>query len=136
MNKENQIKYISKQLFEEGNIEIIDSFFTENYLAHDGEKKHSGHKFVKNFIKKIQSAINNLKIVKIEILSQTDNTLTWQRTFRGIHRFDMQGIPASNRNVKWNEMVVTRFEGEKIAEEWVVSTLAFQLMIKHKVLKS
>jgi predicted ester cyclase len=42
----------------------------------------------------------------------------------------MQGIPASMNKLKWNEIVVTRFEGEKIAEDWVVSDLAFQLMIK------
>jgi predicted ester cyclase len=47
----------------------------------------------------------------------------------------MQGIPASNRKVKWTEIVVTRFNGERIAEEWLVSNLAFQLMLKQPKMK-
>ena len=135
MNKGKQIEYIAKQLFEEGNVEIIDAVFVENYIAHDGDKKHTGHKFVRQFIRKLRLAIPDLKIVKIEFLSQTENTITWQRTFSGTHKTDMPGIPASMNKVKWNEIVVTRFEGERIAEDWLVSNLAFQLMIKQRIQK-
>lgn len=41
-----------------------------------------------------------------------------------------QGIPASMKRIKWNDIVVTRFDGDRIAEEWLASNLAFQLMIK------
>lgn len=130
MNKEKQIEYIAKQLFEQGNVKIIDSVFVESYVAHDGDIKHLGQKFVKQYIGKLRLAIPDLKIEKIEFLSQTENTLTWQRTLSGTHKTEMQGIPASMKKVKWNEIVVTRFDGEKIAEDWLVSNLAFQLIIK------
>ncbi|MFO7656420.1 MAG: ester cyclase, partial [Bacteroidales bacterium] len=68
--------------------------------------------------------------------SQTENTITWQRTFSGTHKTEMQGIPASMKKLKWNEIVVTRFEGERIAEDWLVSDLAFQLMIKQRIDKN
>jgi hypothetical protein len=42
MNKEIQIEYITKQLFELGNIDIVDSVFDDNYIAHDGDKKFTG----------------------------------------------------------------------------------------------
>jgi predicted ester cyclase len=77
-------------------------------------------------------AIPDIKIIKIEFLSQTDNTITWQRTFSGTHKADLQGIPATMKKVKWNDIVVSRFEGERIAEDWLVSNLAFRLMIKQK----
>ena len=41
-----------------------------------------------------------------------------------------QGIPASMKRIKWNDIVVTRFDVDRIAEEWLASNLAFQLMIK------
>jgi len=132
MNKEKQIEYIAKQLFEQGDFEIVDSAFTESYMAHDGDKKHSGQRFIKQFVGKLRLAIPDLRIVRIDFLSQTENTLTWQRTLSGTHKGNMQGIPASMRKVKWNEIIVTRFEGEKIAEDWLISNLAFQLMIKQK----
>lgn len=132
MNKTELIRKMVKQLFEQGDVEIVDSSFVEGYVAHDGDKKHSGQKFVKQFIGKLRLAIPDLKIEKIEFLSQTEETLTWQRSFSGTHKVELQGIPASMRKVKWNEIVVTRFEGEKIAEDWLVSNLAFQLMMSHK----
>jgi predicted ester cyclase len=132
MNKTDMIRKMVKQIFEQGDVEIVDSSFVEGYVAHDGDKKHSGQKFVKQFIGKLRLAIPDLKIEKIEFLSQTEETLTWQRSFSGTHKVELQGIPASMKKVKWNEIVVTRFEGEKIAEDWLVSNLALQLMINHK----
>lgn len=132
MNKTDLIRKMVKQLFEQGDVEIVDSSFVEGYVAHDGDKKHSGQKFVKQFIGKLRLAIPDLRIEEIEFLSQTEEKLTWQRTFSGTHKVELQGIPASMKKVKWNEIVVTRFEGEKIAEDWLVSNLALQLMINHK----
>jgi predicted ester cyclase len=130
MNKEKQMRFVSEQLFVQGNMDIIDSVFDVDYIAHDGDKTHKGQKFVRQFIKKLRLAIPDIKILKIEFLSQTENTITWQRTFSGTHKADMQGIPASIKKVKWNDIVVTRFVREKIAEDWVVSNLAFHLMTK------
>jgi hypothetical protein len=45
----------------------------------------------------------------------------------------MKGIPASNRKAEWTEMVVTRFENGKIAEDWLISELAGELMIQFAV---
>ena len=39
----------------------------------------------------------------------------------------MMGIPASGQKVEWSDMLVTRFDGGKIVEEWAVSDLAGQL---------
>ncbi len=130
MNKEKQLEFLATQLFEEGNLELIAIAFDENYVAHDGDKSYQGHKFIRQSINKLRLAIPDIKIHKIEFLSQTDDTITWQRTFIGTHKVNMQGIPASMKKVKWNDLVVTRFEGERIMEDWLVSTLAFQLMIK------
>lgn len=132
MDKLNQIKYIADQLIGQGNLNIIDTSFSVNYIAHAGGKNHNGHKFIKQFTKEIRTAIPDIKIVKIEILSQTDHVLTWQRTFSGTHKAGLKGIPASNKKIKWHEIVVSRFEQDKIIEEWVVSDLAAQLMLKLK----
>ena len=132
MDKINQIKHIADQLIGQGNLNIVDSAFSENYIAHAGEKTHNGHKFIKQFTKQVRTAIPDIKILKIEILSQTDNVLTWQRTLSGTHKTDLKGIPVSNKKVIWYEIVVSRFDQDIIIEEWVASDLAFQLMLKQK----
>lgn len=132
MDRLEQIKNIADQLIGQGNLNIVDSAFSADYIAHAGEKTHTGHKFIKQFTKQVRTAIPDVKIIKIEILSQADNVLTWQRTLSGTHKADLQGIPASNKKIKWYEIVVSRFDKDKIIEEWLASDLAFQLMLKLK----
>jgi len=132
MDRFEQIKSIADQLIGQGNLNIVDSAFSADYIAHSGEKTHNGHKFIKQFTKQLRTAIPDIKIVKIEVLSQADNLLTWQRTLSGTHKSNLKGIPASNKKVKWYEIVVSRFDKDKIIEEWVASDLAFQLMLKLK----
>ena len=45
----------------------------------------------------------------------------------------MMGIPPTGQKVEWRDMVVTRFDGEKIAEDWAVSELAGQLLSKLRI---
>jgi predicted ester cyclase len=68
--------------------------------------------------------------LKVEFLVDEGAKITWQRTLEGTHQVDMQGIPASGKKVKWIDMVVSRFENGKIAEEWVVSELMGELLLK------
>jgi predicted ester cyclase len=130
MNKINQINTALEQLFEEGNIDIVECIFSKNYIAHHGDKTNSGQDFIKKFTKQLRKALPDLKIIKVEFLSQTNNMVTWQRSFSGTHTAAMKSIPASNKKIKWHEIVVSRFEDDKIVEEWLVSDLAFQMMLK------
>lgn len=132
MDKAKRLKDIADQLIGQGNLQLVESAFSADYLAHTGQKTNSGHKFIKQFTKLLRTAIPDVKIVNIEILSCADNILTWQRTLSGTHKSNMKGIPASNKKVKWYEMVVSRFDKDKIIEEWISSDLAFQLMLKNK----
>jgi predicted ester cyclase len=120
------------ELLENGRLEAIDTLFSENYTAHQGNKTYHGHAFVEHYVKQIRKALSNIYVRKLEVLTQTDEVLTQQRTFSGIHTAALKGIPASNKRIVWHEIAVTRFENKLIAEEWVSSDLAFQLMMKHR----
>ncbi|WP_169309223.1 ester cyclase [Desulforhopalus sp. IMCC35007] len=78
----------------------------------------------------LRTAIPNISIVDIKFLTQDVNTIVWQRAFKGRHEGEMQGIPPSGKKVRWVDLVVTRFENGKIAEEWVVSGLMGELLLK------
>lgn len=130
MKKEGQIRYALDLLIGQGNLEVVGTIFTADYIAHAGDKNYQGHAFLKRWTKELRSAIPNIKAQKVEFLAQKGNTITWQRTLRGKHEKNLRGIPASGKTITFREMVVSRFEGHKIAEEWVVSELAGQLMSK------
>lgn len=129
-SKEEQIRYAFDELIGKGNSGIIEATFATDYVAHTGEKEHSGHSFIKRFSDQLRTAIPNIRVVDVKFLAQDVYTIVWQRTLRGTHQVEMQGIPPSGKKVKWVDMVVTRFKNEKIAEEWIVSELMGELLLK------
>ncbi len=130
MDKEKIIKLAVRRLIESGDFDIVEKVFSINYIAHAGDKDYKGHDFVKKFTKQIRSAIPDIKVKSIEFLSKSGNTITWQRTFSGTHKKNMKGIPPSDKKIKWRDMVVSRFEGETISEEWIISELMGELLLK------
>jgi predicted ester cyclase len=129
MNKEERIRFATEQLLGQGHLDAVDRFFSADYSAHAGDKDYHGHDFVKRFATQLRSVMPDLQVLEIKILAQEGRTITWQRTLRGSHKADLMGIPPSGKKVTWIEMVVTRFEGEEIVEEWVVSELAGKLLL-------
>lgn len=130
MNHQEFIKSALKQLTEEGKHEAIATYFSANYVAHANNKKYEGHNFLTRWNKQFQAAFQNPKVVKLKFLSRENQLITWQRALSATHIKSLRGIPASHKKVIWNEMVVSRFEDGKIAEEWLVSELAGELMLK------
>ncbi|HRG48661.1 MAG TPA: ester cyclase [Leptospiraceae bacterium] len=130
MNKEQMIKQAVSQLFEDGKLDVVEKVFAMNYVAHAGAREYKGHVFIKTFFKQLRSAFSDMKVVKIEFLNESSNTITWQRTLSGKNSKNMKRIPASGKKIKWTEMIVSHFENEKISEEWIVSELMGELLLK------
>lgn len=132
MNYSEFLKEVTTQLLVKGNLEIVDTHFSDHYLAHSQGKSYTGQDFVKQYTKSLRKSISVLKLLSIEILQESESCVSWQRTFTGVHQTSMKGIPPSLKKIKWTEMVVSKIENERISEEWVLSDLPFQLMIKQK----
>ena len=43
----------------------------------------------------------------------------WRGTWRAMQRKEWEGIPATDRSAKWTVIIIGRFEGDKLAEDWV-----------------
>ena len=127
---EERIRFANEEIIGRGNLGVVEEIFAIDYVAHAGGKEFKGHKFVKGFIGQLRSAIPGIRVVEVLVLMQAGNSIAWQRTLTGAHDSGMMGIPPSGKKVEWRESVVSRFDGEKIAEEWVVSELAGQLLLK------
>ena len=132
MNYSEFLKEATTQLLVKGNFNIVESHFSGQYVAHSQGKDFHGLDFVKKYTKSLRKSISELKLSSIEIITESNGHVSWQRKFFGIHQVAMKGIPASFKKIKWTELVVSRIENEKITEEWFLSDLPFQLMIKHK----
>ncbi|MBL9141138.1 MAG: hypothetical protein JNK53_04670 [Phycisphaerae bacterium] len=56
------------------------------------------------------------------------------RSVVGLYRGAFKGFPGTGQPIVWREMVVSRFLGSLIAEEWVISELAERLLLGRKYL--
>ena len=129
-NYEERIKLGNAELLGKGNLDVVNEVFATDYVVHAGGKDYRGHGFIRRFVGQLRSAIPDIQVVEVAILIQADDTIAWQRTLCGTHKADMMGIPPTGQRVEWRDIVVTRFDGDKIAEEWTVSELAGELLSK------
>ncbi len=128
-SNEERVRFANDEIVGKGNLGVADEVFATGYVVHAGGKEFKGTEFVRRFIGQLRSAIPDLRVVQVEFLTQAGDTIAWQRTLGGTHRAGLMGIPPSGQKVEWRDMMVTRFDGGKIAEEWAVSELAGQLLL-------
>jgi len=44
MEQVNHVNYIVDQFIGQNNLDVVDSFFSENYVAYSGDKSYKGYK--------------------------------------------------------------------------------------------
>lgn len=128
-SNEDRVRFANDEIIGKGNLGVVDEIFATDYVVHTGGKAYTGTAFVRRFIGQLRSAIPDIRVVEVACFLQAGDTIVWQRTLRGTHTAAMMGIPPSGKPVTWRDMLVSRFDGGKIAEEWAVSELAGQLML-------
>jgi steroid delta-isomerase-like uncharacterized protein len=122
-----QIQRANEELFNKGNLELIEELFAPTYLFHGAEGDFEvGPDAIKAFVTSIRTAFPDLR-VEVEILVTEGDRVAWQRTHRGTHQGEYLGVPASGRLITWRSMIVTRYEEGKITEEWGLNDLAERL---------
>ena len=129
-SKEERIRFANEEIVGKGNLDVVEDCFATDYVAHAGGKDFEGTGFVRRFIGQLRTAIPDVRVVDVAVLMQAGDTIAWQRTLSGTHEAEMGGIPPTGQKLKWRDLVVSRFESGKIAEEWTVSELAGELFSK------
>ncbi len=124
------IRQTHEALLGQGDLSRIDEFFAAGYILHAGGKDHKGLAFIRRFVEQLRAAFPNLKVVQLTVLHRAGSIIVWERTLRGTHTGSLRGVPPSGRRVEWRDMVVTRCQRGKIAEDWAVSDLLGQALCK------
>jgi len=125
------IREANQAVMAQGRHEAIADFFAAGYVVHVAGQKVSGHGAVAGIIDALRHAVPDLT-VDVEILVEGDDRIAWLRTCRGTQSGAFKGFPASGKTLEWRDMVVSRFQGGLIAEEWVVTDLAERLLLARK----
>ena len=118
----------NRAILGEGNVDSVGDFFAPSYVAHGtGRSGLRGHAGIRRWVGKLHRAFRDLRL-EVEILAEGKGRVAWQRKLRGTLVGAFQGFPPSGRRLLWRDMVTSRFHRGLIAEDWVITDLAEQLL--------
>jgi steroid delta-isomerase-like uncharacterized protein len=126
------IQEANTKLIIDRDLDAVGNFFTLDYTVHlTGRDFKGGHKIVRDTLSELQKSFPDIQ-VDVDILIEGKERVAWQRTLRGMHEGAFKGFPASGLQIVWRDMVTSRFRDGLIAEEWVITDLAEQLLLSRK----
>ncbi|MBK9463154.1 MAG: ester cyclase [Flavobacterium sp.] len=127
-------RLISQRVVNEKDYTAIEEHLTSDYIYHGlgGMTAQTPNGFTEA-IKGFHAAIPDLKSEIIDIIGEGDR-LVLRFNFTGTQKGEFLGFPASGANLHFEGMIMRRFEGMKVAEDWdyfdfptVVSQIQSQL---------
>jgi len=121
-----KIKDANTTLIVNGDLDRVGDFFTQGYTVHLG-----GHNIVQNILGALRQSFSDIK-VEVNILLEGEDRVAWQRTLRATHTGKFKSFPASGLQVIWRDMITSQFYEGLIAEEWLITDLAEQLLLSRK----
>lgn len=118
INKAIVRRYI-EQVLNEQRYDLIDEFLAENIELH-GSGIPPGLEVVKQWFATFATGFPDGYTTIEDIVAEEDKVAA-RTTFNGTHQGEMQGIPATGKNVSIPSITIFRLDNGKIAEGWLVS---------------
>lgn len=118
-NKATVRKFI-KQVFEGGNLDLIEDLFAPDYVLHDPvlPEKVRGLEGIERYVSMYRAAYPDTSFTIEDQLAEGDEVVTrW--TGRGAHRGELMGIPPTGKGVAVTGIEVDRISDGKMRESWV-----------------
>ncbi len=127
-----KIKSANKTLIVDGNLDRVGDFFTQDYAVHlTSRDMKGGYKIVQDVLGALRQSFPDIQ-VDVDILLEGNDRVAWQRTLRATHKGKFKNFPANGLQIVWRDMVTSQFRDGLIAEEWVITDLAEQLLLSRK----
>ena len=127
-----KIQEANSVLIAEGKLNAISDYFAPTHVTHlTDQDMPMDHGAIRRILQMYRKAFSDLD-VRVDILVESEDSVAWQRTFRGTHTGAFRGFPATGRPVVWRDMVTSRFRDGLIVEEWLVTDLAERLLLARK----
>ena len=107
------------EVVNQGNLDAIDEIIATGYVSHHNDPAHlpPGPEGVKAFISITRTGFPDLRLTVDQMFAEGDQAASmW--TMEGTHTGEWFGTPATGKHARWSGIVITRFAGGKIAEDW------------------
>lgn len=118
-----QVKKFYEVLWNAHDMEAIPSVLNEDFTFRGslGQKKR-GHRGFAEYVDMVHNALGNYRCIIDELVEEGDKVFA-KMTFTGIHRGEFMGYPPTQKKVTWKGCALFTFEGERIADVWVLGDL-------------
>ena len=114
------IDRVVDEMLNNKNLDAISECYTEGFIWHGpGGRKHPGHAATREMVGGYLTAFPDLRFTLQQLLIDGDKTAGYFRA-TGVHDGPLGDIPATGKSIDITGLVISRFEGTKIAEEWEV----------------
>lgn len=122
MQKE-QVRRFYELIWNEHDKEVMPSILHEDFTFRGslGQEKR-GHAGFGEYVDMIHRALADYCCI-IDDLVEEGQTVCARMTFTGIHRDDFMGYAPTGKQVSWIGCAIFSFDGERIADVWVLGDL-------------
>ena len=108
-----------EDVFNGHNLQSLDKYMTENIVSHWlGDRSLNGREAWREAMANFFDAFPDAAYTLNDLFFAGDKGV-WRGTWHATQRKEWEGIPATGRKAKWTVIIIGRFEGEKLAEDWV-----------------
>jgi len=113
------IRRFIEEAINKGNFSVLDEVIHPDYTYRSPDQELQGIESLKGLFTAYRVAFPNLNMQIDDLIIDGDKTVTCF-TLTGLHDGDLMGIAATGKQVKVNGMILSRFEDDKIIEEWEI----------------
>jgi steroid delta-isomerase-like uncharacterized protein len=112
------IRRFSKEVWNEGNMEVFKEVFASNFVYHDpAAPKANSLEDYRQFVSRIRTTWPDMHYTIEDMIAEGDKVVaryTWLATHQKVFR----GIPPTGRQVTHPGIAIYRFAGDKVVELW------------------
>ncbi len=107
-----------EEVFNQKKLGLVDELFTADWSYHGaGGQELRGPEALKQFLSVFFNALPDIRVTVDDLIAESDRVVS-RVTGRGTHEGELMGIAPTGREVTVTVICITRFVGERIAEDW------------------
>ena len=106
-----------EEVFNTGNVELINELFTPNFVDHDPVNPQPGPQGVKQLVGMYRSAFPDLHITVEDYIAEGDKVVARFRA-QGTNKGSFMGMPPTGKQATVSGIDILGFEQGKIVEHW------------------
>lgn len=111
------IRRTTEELWNKGSVDVVDEVYAPNCSFHLPAFPVDGTEGLKQQVRELRTANRDLHLDAHDVLCDGDLTAV-RYTMGGTATGEFQGIPATGKSWVMSGMTISKWEGDRIVEEW------------------